>query len=79
MEKDSQRREKSLSRDTGCRDTEESKRKEKEREGKMKMLLTNNSRRWAKKPLHRKGRGKRYKTRCEAWESICAFLEYCDE
>ena len=45
----------------------------------MRMLLTNNSRRWAKKPLHRKGKGKRYKTRCETWESICAFLEYCYE
>lgn len=44
----------------------------------MKMLLTNNARRFAGKAPHRKGKGKRYKTRCEAWETICAFLDYCN-
>ena len=44
----------------------------------MKMLLTNNSRRFAGKNALRKGKGKRYKTRCEAMETIGAFLDYCE-
>ena len=42
-------------------------------------LYTNNSRKFAGKPLHRKGRGKRYKTRCAVWEDICAFFDWLDE
>ena len=44
----------------------------------MKMLLTNNSRRFAGKRTLRKGKGKRFKTRCEVMEAVEAFLEYCD-
>lgn len=45
-----------------------------------KMLLTNNSRKYAGLPLHRKkDKRKRYYTRCEASETIAAFLEYCDQ
>ena len=43
------------------------------------MLLTNNQRKMAGLPLHRKLNGnKRYKTRCEASEAIDAFLDYCN-
>lgn len=43
-----------------------------------KMLLTNNSRRFAGKATHRKGKGKRYNGRCEAMETVAAFLDYCN-
>ena len=44
-----------------------------------RMLLTNNERKMAGLPLHRKtSKGKRYHTRCEAWETIGAFLDYCN-
>lgn len=44
-----------------------------------KMYLTNNSRRRAGLPLRRKSNaGKRYHTRCEAAETIAAFLDYCN-
>ena len=45
----------------------------------MQMLLTNNSRKMAGLPLHRKtNKRKRYFTRCEAMETIGAFLDYCN-
>ena len=45
----------------------------------MKMLLTNNSRKMNRLPLHRKtNKKKRYCTRCEAVETISAFLDYCN-
>lgn len=44
----------------------------------MKMLLSNNSRKMAGLPLHRKIRKKRFFTRCEADETIKAFLNYCN-
>ena len=45
----------------------------------MEMLLTNNSRKMAGLPLHRKtNKRKRYFTRCEAMETIGAFLDYCN-
>lgn len=45
----------------------------------MKMLLSNNSRKMAGVPLHRKkDKRKRFFTRCEADETIKAFLEYCN-
>jgi len=44
-----------------------------------KMLLTNNDRRRAGLTAHRKtNRKKRYFTRCEAAETIDAFLNYCN-
>lgn len=43
-----------------------------------KMLLTNNARRFAGKAPHRKGKGKRYKTRCEQIETVNAFIDYCN-
>lgn len=44
-----------------------------------KMLLRNNERKMAGLPLRRKkSKGRRYLTRCEAEETIDAFLEYCD-
>lgn len=43
----------------------------------MNMLLTNNSRKMAGLPLHRKSdKRKRYFTRCEAMETVGAFLDY---
>ena len=45
----------------------------------MKALLTNNARRFAGKSTHRKGKGKRHKTRCEVIETVRAFLDYCNE
>lgn len=43
------------------------------------MLLTNNSRRWHGLPLHRKhDRRKRFFSRCEAMETVEAFLNYCN-
>ena len=46
----------------------------------MKMLLTNNSRKTAGLPLHRKtNKKKRYFTRCEVMETFNAFLDYCNE
>ena len=45
----------------------------------MKMLLSNNSRKMAGLPLHRKkNKKKRFFTRCEACETIGAFLDYCN-
>ena len=45
----------------------------------MKMLLTNNSRKMMGLPLHRKlNKSKRYHTRKECWETVCAFLDYCN-
>lgn len=45
----------------------------------VKMLLTNNSRKMFGLPLHRKtNKKKRYFTRCEAMETIGAFLDYCN-
>ena len=44
-----------------------------------KPFFTNNARRMAGLPTRRKTTtGKRYKTRCEAVESIAAFLDYCN-
>lgn len=44
-----------------------------------KMLLRNNERKMAGLPLHRKKcKGRRCLTRCEAEESIEAFLDYCN-
>ena len=44
-----------------------------------RMLLTNNSRKYNGFPLHRKtNRKKRFYTRCEASETISAFLDYCN-
>ena len=45
----------------------------------MKVLLTNNARRFAGKATWRKGKGKRYKTRCEATETARAYLDFCLE
>ena len=43
----------------------------------MKILLTNNSRKMAGLPLHRKSnKGKRYLTRCENMEVFMAFIDY---
>lgn len=42
----------------------------------MKILFTNNSRKFAGKSLHRKGKGKRYKTRCEVSETIDAMFDF---
>ena len=45
----------------------------------MKMLLSNNSRKMVGLPLRRKkDKKKRCFTRCEADETIKAFLEYCN-
>ena len=42
------------------------------------MLLTNNQRKMHGLPLWRKkNKKKRYYTRCEAFETIDAFLDYC--
>ena len=44
------------------------------------MLLSNNQRKMHGQPLHRKTNSdKRYKTRCEAWETVGAFLNYCEQ
>lgn len=44
-----------------------------------KILLTNNSRKMNGLPLHRKkNKKKRYFTRCEATETINAFIDYCN-
>ena len=44
-----------------------------------KMLLTNNSRKMNGLPLHRKkNKKKRYLTRCEATETVNAFIDYCN-
>ncbi len=46
----------------------------------MKMLLSNNSRKIAGLPLHRKkGKRKRFFTRCEFDETVKAFLDYCNQ
>lgn len=46
----------------------------------MKMLLSNNSRKIAGLPLHRKkDKRKRSFTCCEADETIKAFLDYCNK
>lgn len=43
------------------------------------MLLTNNQRKMHGVPMWRKkNKKKRYYTRCEADETITAFLEYCN-
>ena len=45
-----------------------------------KMLLTNNDRKMHGLPLHRKkNKRKRCYTRCEAIETIDAFLDYCNQ
>lgn len=45
----------------------------------MKMLLYNNCRKYAGLPLHRKkNKRKRSFTRCEADETIIAFINYCN-
>lgn len=45
----------------------------------MKMKFTNNSRKMAGLPLRRKkDKQKRFYTRCEAIETIEAFLDYCN-
>lgn len=45
----------------------------------IKMYLTNNSRRMAGLPLHRKKNARRrYLTRCEGLETIDAFIRYCE-
>ena len=45
----------------------------------MKMLFTNNSRKLAGRPLHRKkNKRRRCYTRNEADETIGAFLDYCN-
>jgi len=41
-----------------------------------KPLFTNNERRRAGLPPRRKGRGKRYKTRRETWESFSAWYDW---
>lgn len=47
---------------------------------KKQMLLTNNQRKIQGLPLHRKSnKDKRFKTRREVWETIEAFLDYCNE
>ncbi len=44
-----------------------------------KILLKNNERKMAGLPLHRKkNKGRRSWTRCEAEETIEAFLDYCN-
>ena len=44
----------------------------------MKMLFTNNSRKLAGRPLHRKkNKKRRWYTRNKADETIDAFLDYC--
>lgn len=44
-----------------------------------KMLLSNNQRKLAGIPMHRKkNRRKRIYTRCEAIEAISAFIDYCN-
>lgn len=44
-----------------------------------KMLLRNNERKMCGLPLHRKkSKKRRYLTRCEAEETIGAFLDYCN-
>lgn len=44
-----------------------------------KMLLRNNERKMSGLPLHRKkSKGRRYLTRCEAEETVDAFLDYCN-
>ena len=43
------------------------------------MLLSNNQRKLAGIPMHRKkDRRKRFYTRCEALEAIDAFIDYCN-
>jgi len=44
----------------------------------IKPLFTNNDRRRAGLPTRRKGKGKRYKTRCEVWETFCAWYDWID-
>lgn len=45
----------------------------------MKMLLTNNARKMAGLPLWRKkNKSKRFYTRCEAMETVGAFLNWCN-
>ena len=42
-------------------------------------INSNNSRKMHGLPLHRKkNKSKRFYTRCEAWEAVEAFLDYCD-
>lgn len=41
-----------------------------------KPLFTNNDRRRAGLPTRRKGKGKRYKTRCVVWEDFCAWYDW---
>lgn len=44
-----------------------------------KMLLRNNERKMCGFPLYRKkSKGRRHLTRCEAEETIDAFLDYCN-
>lgn len=48
--------------------------------GMKKMLLTNNARKMAGLPLHRKAnRKKRHYSRNESWETVCAFLDWCNQ
>lgn len=42
----------------------------------IKPLFTNNDRRRAGLPTRRKGKGKRYKTRREPWETFCAWYDW---
>lgn len=43
------------------------------------MYLSNNSRKLAGLPMHRKKNAKkRFYTRCEGMETIAAFLQYCE-
>ena len=45
----------------------------------VKMYLSNNSRKLAGLPMHRKKNAKkRFYTRCEGMETIAAFLQYCE-
>ena len=45
----------------------------------VKMYLSNNSRKLAGLPMHRKKNAKkRFYTRCEGMETIDAFLRYCE-
>ena len=41
-----------------------------------KPLFTNNGRRYAGLKPRRKGKGRRYKTRCAAWEDFSAWYDW---
>ena len=51
----------------------------KRKEGDKMFINSNNSRRMHGLPLHRKkNKKKRFYTRCEAWEAVEAFLDWCN-